>query len=163
MSVPDRQRLVWTTELKLGVKNTSQPTTPSGPRGRRRGGVSGSNRGPHGSVRARRRDTRELEVLVMISALEYFRHYIDGPPVYLVTDHRNITWLGKVRGRSDRLGRWILRLSEFNALLTWRKGKYMHIADCMSQKLAARRGQDTRAGGYVCTEIRDALHGFKSG
>ena len=81
----------------------------------------------------RKWDTRELEVLAMISTLEYFRHYIDGSPVYLDTDHRNITWLGKVRGRSDRLGRWILRLSEFNALITWRKGKYMHIADCMSR------------------------------
>ena len=69
----------------------------------------------------------------MISTLEYFRHYIDGSPVYLDTDHRNITWLGKVRGRSDRLGRWILRLSEFDALITWRKGKYMHIANCMSR------------------------------
>ena len=52
-SLTDRG-LVWTTELKLGVKNTSQPTTPSVPRGRRRGGSSGSHRGPHGTLRARR-------------------------------------------------------------------------------------------------------------
>ena len=31
----------------------------------------------------RKWDTRELEVLAMISTLEYFRHYTDGQPVYL--------------------------------------------------------------------------------
>ena len=52
-SLTDRG-LVWTTELKLGVKNTSQPATPNIARGRRRGGSSGPHRGPHGTVRARR-------------------------------------------------------------------------------------------------------------
>ena len=82
----------------------------------------------------RKWDTRELEVLAMIATLEYFRHYIDGQPVYLDTDHQNITWLSRLRGRSDRLGRWVLRLSEFNAtIIKWRKGIHMHIADCMSR------------------------------
>ena len=69
----------------------------------------------------------------MIATLEYFRHYIDGQPVYLDTDHQNTTWLSRLRGRSDRLGRWVLRLSEFNATIKWRKGIHMHIADCMSR------------------------------
>ena len=60
----------------------------------------------------RKWDTRELEVLAMIATLEYFRHYIDGQPVHLDTDHQNITWRSRLRGRSDRLGRWVLRLSE---------------------------------------------------
>ena len=57
-------------------------------------------------------------MLAMIATLEYVRHYIDGQPVYLDTDHQNVTpWLSRLRGRSDRLGRWVLRLSEFNATI----------------------------------------------
>ena len=85
----------------------------------------------------RKWDTRELEVLALIATLEYFRHYIEGQKIFLMTDHKNITWLSNVKGRSDRLGRWILRLSEFNAHVSYRKGKFMHIADCMSRNSVA--------------------------
>ena len=44
----------------------------------------------------RKWDTRELEVLAMIATLGYFRHYTDGGPVYLDSDHKNITWLSKL-------------------------------------------------------------------
>ena len=82
----------------------------------------------------------------LISTLEEFRHYIDGLEVYVDTDHQNITWLSRTKGRTDRLGRWILRLSEFRAKIAWRKGKYMDIADCMSrnpQPLDAAEDEDS--------------------
>ena len=44
---------MWTTELKLGVKTTSSPPTPSGPRGRRGRGSPGPSRGPSPIVRPR--------------------------------------------------------------------------------------------------------------
>ena len=53
-------------------------------------------------------------MLALISTLEYFRHYIDGQSVHLSTDHKNITWISNLKGQSGRLGRWVLRLSEFN-------------------------------------------------
>ena len=61
----------------------------------------------------RKWDMRELEVFAMIATLdEYFRHYIDGQPAHLDTDQQNITWLSRrLRGRSDRLGRWVPRLA----------------------------------------------------
>ena len=83
---------------------------------------------------------------LLISTLEEFRHYIDGLEVYVDTDHQNITWLSRTKGRTDRLGRWILRLSEFRAKIAWRKGKYMDIADCMSrnpQPLDAAEDEDS--------------------
>ena len=81
----------------------------------------------------RKWDTRELEVLALISTLEYFRHYIEGQKVYVSTDHKNITWLSKLKGTTGRLGRWVLRLAEFQAEVSWRKGKHMHVADCLSR------------------------------
>ena len=97
----------------------------------------------------RKWDTRELEVLALIATLEYFRHYIDGQVVYVDTDHQNITWLSKLKGRSDRLGRWVLRLAEFKAKISWRKGKYMDIADCMSRN--SQPGAD-------CDDVPAAAH-----
>ena len=115
----------------------------------------------------RKWDTRELEVLAMIATLEYFRHYIDGQPVHLDTDHQNITWLSRLRGRSGRLGRWVLRLSEFNATIKWRKGIHMHIADCMSRNSQPGEVDDDEVakacvpvGEMLVTELNPGDAGF---
>ena len=34
---------------------------------------------------------------------------------------------------SGRLGRWVLRLSEYNAEVAYRKGAYLYVADCLSR------------------------------
>ena len=82
----------------------------------------------------------------MIATLEYFRHYIDGQPVHLDTDHQNITWLSRLRGRSDRLGIWVLRLSEFNATIKWRKSIHMPLRAAMSHP--------SRHNHYMCCVCR---------
>ena len=111
----------------------------------------------------RKWDTRELEVLAMISTLEYFRPYIDGQVIHVDTDHRNLTWLSRLRGRSDRLGRWVLRLSEFQAKVSWRKGQYMHVADCMSRNSingapeATDDSDDVHEAASAYTAYRDAM------
>ena len=89
-------------------------------------------------------DTRELELLAMICTLEYFRHYIEGQKLFLQTDRRNLTWLSRMKGRSDRLGRWVLRLSEFPHELAYRKGNKMLVADCMSRLSAPNTGTGPR-------------------
>ena len=94
----------------------------------------------------RKWDTRELEVLALICTLEYFRHYIDGQRLVLQTDHRNITWLSNLKGHTGRLGRWVLRLSEFPHTLEYRKGKFMHVADCLSRN-SQQHGPDPYDGG----------------
>ena len=104
-------------------------------------------------------------MLALISTLEYFRHYIDGQSVHLSTDHKNITWISNLKGQSGRLGRWVLRLSEFNVVVGYKKGRLMYIADCMSRNptpvpddydpgevgeptgLSSRRARVSEAGG----------------
>ena len=81
----------------------------------------------------RKWDTRELEVLALIATLEHFHHFVDGQKLYLQTDHKNITWLGSMKNFSGRLGRWVLRLSEYNAEVAYRKGAYLYVADCLSR------------------------------
>ena len=81
----------------------------------------------------RKWDTRELEVLALNATLEHFHHFVDGQKLYLQTDHKNITWLGSMKNFSGRLGRWVLRLSEYNAEVAYRKGAYLYVADCLSR------------------------------
>ena len=79
-------------------------------------------------------DTRELEVLALIATLEHFHHFVDGQKLYLQTDHKNnITWLGSMKNFSGRLGRYVLRLAEYNAEMAYRKGAYLYVAGCLSR------------------------------
>ena len=65
----------------------------------------------------------------MITTLEAIHSYIDGQRVHLQTDHKNILWLSRVKQPSGRLGRWIMRLSEFDAVFSYKQEQYMHVAD----------------------------------
>ena len=69
----------------------------------------------------------------MILALEHFRPYVDGVQVKLDTDHRNLTFLQNVKHSSGQLARWAMRLSEFNYDLSYRPGRLMQVADCLSR------------------------------
>ena len=81
----------------------------------------------------RKWDTRDLEVLAIISTLEHYRPIVDGQRLKLITDHKNLKWLLDQKNPSGRLGRWVLRLSEFDFELEYRQGSRMHIADCLSR------------------------------
>ena len=81
----------------------------------------------------RKWDTRDLEVLAIISTLEHYRPVIDGQRLRLITDHKNLKWLLDQKNPSGRLGRWVLRLSEFDFELEYRKGSRMQVADCLSR------------------------------
>ena len=81
----------------------------------------------------RKWDTRELEILAIIATLEHFHPIIDGQHLRLQTDHKNLRYLMDMKNPTGRLGRWVMRLSEFNFELSYRKGKYMDIADCLSR------------------------------
>ena len=81
----------------------------------------------------RKWDTRDLKVLAIISTLEHYRPIVDGQRLKLITDHKNLKWLLNQKNPSGRLGRWVLRLSEFDFELEYRQGSRMQIADCLSR------------------------------
>ena len=78
-------------------------------------------------------DTRELEILALICTLEHFHVIIDGQTLSLQSDHKNLLWLMQQKDLGGRLGRWVLRLSQYPMTISYRKGKYMEVADCMSR------------------------------
>ena len=65
----------------------------------------------------------DREMLGTIRALEDWRHFLEGLPFELVTDHKNIEWWTTARDLNRRQARWSLYLSRFDFKVTYRKGK----------------------------------------
>ena len=76
--------------------------------------------------------TIEREALAMIKALEYFRPYLFGRPVTVLTDHSPLQWLMKTNP-SGRLARWALTLYEYDLNIVYRKGTDNTDADGLSR------------------------------
>ncbi|MEM9369320.1 MAG: hypothetical protein AAGD07_25345 [Planctomycetota bacterium] len=112
-------------------------------------------------------DTRRLELIAVIMALEYFRLYIEGHRVRLQTDHRNLTYLMRYKGTSPQMVRWAQRLSEFNIELDYCPGKSnaMRVPDCLSRNLVDQlietdeEGQPVNEAFLIVSEIPTPTHG----
>ena len=86
------------------------------------------------TVDERKYDTRQLELLAVLSTLENFHVLIDGHAFTLKTDHKNLRWLMQQPNLDGtRLGRWVIKLQKYNMKLEYQKGETMHVADCMSR------------------------------
>ena len=78
----------------------------------------------------------ELELLGALWGLEYFRYYVYGKKVNLLTDHQALqSLLKKNRAHkqySARLTRWLGRLSHFDVNVQYTAGKNIPLTDYLS-------------------------------
>jgi hypothetical protein len=86
------------------------------------------------------------ELLAVVYGTKQFRCYLYGRKFTLVTDHRALCWLLKLRDPSAKLTRWALRLSEFEYTVLHRPGRYHCVPDGLSCHIATLtlEGQVTR-------------------
>jgi hypothetical protein len=63
------------------------------------------------------------EFLVVVYAINKFRHYIESYKVFIHTDHSSIRFLMNKPITNDRITRWLLLLQEFNITIVVRLGK----------------------------------------
>lgn len=76
----------------------------------------------------------ELECLAVIWGLKIFRPYIYGRTITVVTDHEALTSLKSKRDElTGRLGRWALKLQEYDLEIKHRPGKLHGDADALSR------------------------------
>lgn len=80
--------------------------------------------------------TTERECLAVLFGLEKFRQYIEGVPnVKVVTDHYSLVWLQNLRDVNGRLGRWALKMQQYDVQIVHRKGKEHVVPDTLSRSV----------------------------
>lgn len=77
--------------------------------------------------------TTERECLSVIWAIEKLRCYLEGVRFTVITDHYSLLWLDNLKDPQGRLGRWALRLQQFDFQLIHRKGGEHVVPDCLSR------------------------------
>lgn len=82
----------------------------------------------------RKYTTTELECLAVVWAVEHFRGYLEGYKFTVVTDHASLLWLHRLKEPCGRLGRWCVRLQQYDFEIIHRKGKEHEAPDALSRE-----------------------------
>jgi hypothetical protein len=77
--------------------------------------------------------TTEKECIAVVWAVQHFRHFLWGRPFTIVVDHHALCWLDKNKDVSGRLGRWALKLMEFDYKVRHKQGRLHVVPDCLSR------------------------------
>ena len=75
----------------------------------------------------------EKEFLVVIHAVNKFRHYITGYPIILYTDQCAIKYLANKPITNGRITRWLILFQEFDITIKDKLGKDNPVAEFLSQ------------------------------
>ena len=77
----------------------------------------------------------EKEAYAVIASLRKFRYLVWGSSeIHVFSDHNPLSYLAESCGKSAKLMRWFLSLSEFNIRFHYRAGSQNKAADCLSRQ-----------------------------
>lgn len=80
--------------------------------------------------------TTEKEALAVLESLKKFRGYVEGTHVTVVTDHASLTWLQNLKDPSGRLGRWALKMQQYDLTIQHRPGRLHTLPDAYSRAVS---------------------------
>ncbi len=89
-------------------------------------------------------DIYDKEMLMVICALDQWRHYLEGAehPVQVLTDHKNLEYFMTAQKLNRRQARWSTFLSRFDLDLSYRPGKSSAKPDLLSRRVDHKRGTE---------------------
>lgn len=77
----------------------------------------------------------DKEMLAVMLALDHWRHFLQGGPVFQIwTDHQNLQYFREPQRLNRRQARWFTELAEYNYTMHHRPGKFNLIADILSRR-----------------------------
>lgn len=77
--------------------------------------------------------TVEKECLAIVWAINQLRYYLCNREFTIVTDHRPLTWLERVKDKNQKLLRWSLVLQQYKFNILHKQGKENLNADALSR------------------------------
>ena len=75
----------------------------------------------------------ELEFLSIVSALDFWHHYLYGRKFTIITDHFALKYLREIKKPGSRLFNWSLKLDQYDYDVTHTPGSLDTEADCLSR------------------------------
>lgn len=75
----------------------------------------------------------ELEALAIVCMLERFRVYLIGIYFIIKTDCNRLKLLADKRDLNPRIGRWFMKLSEYNYSIEYMSGSHNLVSDALSR------------------------------
>jgi len=78
-------------------------------------------------------NTTEQECLAIVHFTNYWRQYLFGKKIKVVSDHKPLRWLGGVRNTRARYTRWWEYLQDYELEVVHRKGRLHTNADALSR------------------------------
>ena len=91
----------------------------------------------------------ERELLGVMGALEKFHYFTFGHPVVILTDHKPLIAISKkaLINAPPQLQRLLLRMNNYNVVLTWIPGKEMIFADHLSRNIGPNLSNEPTCSG----------------
>lgn len=75
----------------------------------------------------------ELELLAVVSAIDYWHYYLIGKRFTVYTDHAPLKAVGKIGKPNTRLFNWAVKLKQYNFAVEYRPGPKNEEADYLSR------------------------------
>lgn len=90
--------------------------------------------------------TYEKELMVVVHAVNKWRHYLLGNKVLIKTDHQSLKYLLDQRITTTNQQKWITKLMGMDYEIIYRKGKENVVADSLSREVPFQLDKTEAAG-----------------
>lgn len=75
--------------------------------------------------------TTEKEFSAIVLSIKELRSYIEGTQFIMITDHYSLVWPNSMKNPSQRISRWIIKLSSYRFEIIYRSGSLNSVADSL--------------------------------